>query len=332
MSFRLKSAVILMAFMIVSLFCASDAYSQEQSKKTAKKNSGYIEFNDEAHEDEYDDTYLERKAPEKKSYIYEEVTMQTLSKLYWAVGYLDLENEVHLNNYVKINECDIYLAYSGQEFEWKEVQRATRKFLKENKDQFSLRFQFTQPLQLLDYDFKRRAFKIAPEFSYESVRRFEVFPKDFGDSICQLGVVEEFDGYTRGVIVELSRPFSMEYLQVTKESAEKYIANKAKIFSKFFKEAQTKANLYSIRKAYIVFKVKIFSHRKTMTSSINRPALQLMGALEGYEVYGDQGQKDLMFSRNYISQNDNSKKDESFVAWYEILKRRHNDGGMLKPN
>src|SRR5262245_27980767 len=60
---------------------------------------------------------------------YEEPTVQKFSQLYWAISKLDPTNDTDIDNFLMINECDIYREYAHNEFEWKEIREAGRQFV-----------------------------------------------------------------------------------------------------------------------------------------------------------------------------------------------------------
>ena len=264
----------------------------------------------------------------KKDYIYEELSLASLSHLYWAVSLLDIENNEHVDNFLKINECEIYKNYFGSEFEWKEIREAGREFIRKNKDQFPLRFKIVQPLLLRDYDMKRKAFLIDEEFQIMSVRRFEAYAHDANFKACNDKSIKELVGYSRGIVLELSRPFSMSYVPVKPKDAVAYIQDKEALLKKLPDGAQTEANRYRFRKAYIVFRVKVFAHRKTV--KIQRKTLtQMMAALEGFEIYGDINLKKVLFAKNYLDQQGNVQTSEELAAEYEVLREKSKGDGVL---
>lgn len=274
-------------------------------------------------------SYHENKISKKKEYIYEEMTMETLSHLYWAVSLLDIENDEYIDNFMKINECEIYRNYYGSDFEWKEIRNAGRDFLRKNKDQFPLRFRIVQPLKLVDYDMKRRAFYINPEFQIMSVRRFEAYAIDaFEGKICDDNASKELEGYAKGLVLELSRPFSLTYVPAKPKDASEYIEEKEELLRDLPVVSQNNFNRYRFRTAFLVLKVKIFAHRKSIRNG-RYMLTQMMAALEGFEIYADRDLKKALYIKNYIDNQNEAQTSEELQKEYEILYEKAQGEGVL---
>jgi len=273
-------------------------------------------------------SYRESEKSTKKEYIYEELSMATLAHLYWAVSLLDIENDSHIDDFLKINECEIYMNYFGSEFEWKEIREAGRNFIRNNKDQFPLRFKIVQPLRLREYDMKRKAFLIDEDFQIMSIRRFEAYASDAYNRICNDPYVKEMEGYTRGIVLELSRPFSLTYVPAKSQDALDYIQEKEAILKTLPEKAQNDINRNKFRTAFVVLKVKVFAHRKTIRA--NRFMLtQMMAALEGFEIYSDADLKKAFYIKNYTDNQSEVQTSEELASEYEILREKSKGEGVL---
>tara|TARA_B100001989_G_C24546145_1_gene470916 strand:+ start:1781 stop:2782 length:1002 start_codon:yes stop_codon:yes gene_type:complete len=278
--------------------------------------------------EEYEE-YKENEHKAGKSYIYEDITIASLSHLYWAVNYLDLANDIHIDNFMRINECDIYKSYYGSEFEWIKIRDAARTFIKGNKDFFPMRFRFVQPLELADYDMKRKAFRINPDYEIRAARRFESYAVDLDSLICKQKSFREIEGYTRGIVLELSRPFSLSYVPATPEDARAYIQEKDAIFKGLREGVKYESTRYSLRSAYIVFKVKVFAHRKKIKGSSRFDLTQMMAALEGFEIYQDKDLKKPFYIKSYLSEENEKQTSAELAAEYKILREKAKGAGVL---
>lgn len=241
---------------------------------------------------------------ENSSYTYEIPTVAKFSQLYWALSKFDLKDDQAVDNYMMINECDIYRDYFHNEFEWQNVREASRNFLKNNKSRFPLRFEIMQPLKFGEYDLKKKRFDVLPLYQIKGIRRFEVYAQDSDTPIC--GFNNNIDsrgamvpGYPRGLVVELSRPVLMTAVDVPEEAAKKFIKQKLAVFKTLSLDQQTTNNLYNMRDAFLVMKVKIFSYRKEVAIPDREPAAEVLGILESLEVFADTRKKTLLFSENY---------------------------------
>ena len=264
-------------------------------------------------------------------YIYERPTVKALSHLYWGINLYKTEDDEAVDEFMRINECEIYKNFSSDELEWKEIRDATREFLRENKEDFPTRFEFVMPLQLEDYIEKRGAFQIQKEYQINSLRRFELLATDFATPGCSREHSIQ-RGYPRAIILEFSRPFNLVYVPVEKRQALDYIKSKLDdMKTNYDPRFHSKNLMYKLRKAYLVIKVKIFTYGKDLgVNSIDLPVYQMMGVLEGYEVYEDLNKENLFYSQNYVTNQSKGRLDIKLKAQYEILRKKSLEGkGML---
>lgn len=82
----------------------------------------------------------EKSAAETNTY--ETPTVAKLSRLYWALGKFDNEPDPkqYIDNYLRINECEVYKNFSHNEFDWLNIKDATYDFLRKNKQNFPKHF------------------------------------------------------------------------------------------------------------------------------------------------------------------------------------------------
>ncbi len=275
--------------------------------------------------------FIEGTPQSNRKYFYEKPTMKALSHLYFAINYVDVENDVHIDNYLRINECKLFKKFISSEFQMKEIRDATRKFIIGSRSQFSTRFELKQELDLLDYDMERRAFKIAPTSQIQAIRRFELFTSDSFEKVrCGLRS-KELEGFPFSIILEVSRPFTLTYIPLPVDTALQYIAEKDKLYQKLPEKRRNKTNLYKLRKAYIVFYVKVFAFRKLDVSSAGGfHALQTLSVMEGFEIFGDPGGKNLFYSKSFLDATDPKAVSEKLLKEYAVLKEKlKSDTGML---
>lgn len=273
-------------------------------------------------------SFTEGAPKSKRRYIYEEPSMATFSHMYWALGLLDYENKEHIDNFLRINECDIFKNYFSREFEWEEIRKATVKFLKANKDDFPLRFELVLPIRLKDYDLDKKSFAILEEDQIISSRKFETYANDFGRMYCGHSG-GELEGYPQGIIAEFSRPITILSVPAPQDVAVAYIREKdAELQKRFANEAASKTQIYNSRKAYIVLQFNIFSHRGIIRLGKNE-TLQVMAVLEGIEVYADKNRSQLFFSQSYLRGSVSQQINEKFLREFDILSKKHEGEGVF---
>ncbi|MEZ5918786.1 MAG: DUF4852 domain-containing protein [Alphaproteobacteria bacterium] len=251
---------------------------------------------------------------------YEEGTVAGFSKLYWRLGKFDIENDEDIDNFLMINECDLYRDYFHNEFEWHDIRKAGREHIQKQKKNFPLRFTFMQPINLADYNFKKEGFNIADEYKILGVLRFEMMATDNKSKICDRDY--PIPRYPKGLIVQLSRPFSLDFLPLDQEKAEKFNAEKTEDFMKLSADKQTNDILYDMRKVYLVMNVRLYSYQEDIKTKEGPWLAGFLGILEGYEIYADQARTELLYAESFRRRKRKSRFEEQMKAQYEARKAR----------
>lgn len=258
-------------------------------------------------------------APEKKleeeetgSYIYERPTIEKLSQLYWALGNFDGTDDKSIDNFLMINECDIYRDYISNEFEWSKIRENARAYLAANRRKFPLRFEMSQPIKLGKYNLETESFEIPREFEIKGVRQFEIRAENFFSTVCGFdpeGRGYNIDGYPRALLVEIGRPITLDSLPVKPDTAKRYIDRTSKAIKGAEASRQSEESLAEIRDAYIFMKLKFFNFRGVVKSSeASTDLARVMAILEGIEIYADPKKSLLLYSENYRSKSNPGRK------------------------
>ena len=257
-----------------------------------------------------------------KNVIYEVPKWETLSQLYWALGKFDPIKDIHLDNFLLINECDLYKDYSQNEFEWRGIREAAREFVTSNRQNFPLHFQFVQPIQFAEYDLDNNEFDVYEPNKIDAVRRFEVLSEDIFDDICETSYGRDLEGYPRGLLVELNRPFTLDKVPVDPKVARLFIERKQEDANKAGLPPKNKTDLYESRDAYLVMKMRIFSFKEDLRFREYKLS-KVLGVLEGYEIYGDREREILMISENFRRKKERSSMEiEMKKRYQERLKKQ----------
>ncbi len=289
----------------------------------------------------YKDKYLsqdEGPGAEKKysfvdnstaSYVYEVPTLKTLSHLFWAVNLFDLDDDWAVDEFMRYNECDIYRNFASDEFEWAEIRNATRDFIRENKNDFPTRFEFMIPIKLQDYNKKTQAFEVQKKYQISSIRRFEVYATNFRQKTCTDDTRIQ-DGYPRSLVLEFSRPFSLYDVPMSEKVANSYIKANIEKLKRYDPSARVKSRMYGLRDAYLVLKVKIFTHGKLLGLNVFKiPVVQMLSILEGYEIYEDRYKQKLFYAESYVTNKDKGKLNIKLQDEYDILLERSEGKGIF---
>ena len=152
---------------------------------------------------------------------YVETSYENLSKLYWAIGKLDILNDEHIDNYLMINECDLYRRLRPNDLEWVEVREATREMIKSKMISFPTHFEVMTPIYLDAYDLENEAFPLMPESELVDTVRLD-FARSVYRKVCgHWGVLK---GYPANLIFLFNRPLTLTEIPVKRELAELYLA------------------------------------------------------------------------------------------------------------
>ena len=289
----------------------------------------------------YKDIYLNHhegpgaeKPPPKGSrgeirYIYEKPTQKALSHVYWALGMYDIEDNEAVTEFMRVNECDIYRRFFGDDVEWTGVLNATRDFITENRPDFPTRLAFTLPLKLSDYDVKRKIFGIQDTFKVNALRRFEFRAEGRFKPCTEDHVVER--GYPRSLLLEFSRPFDLTAIPMEEKVAKDYLESRNRFLkARYPPKERTRRLKYFIRDAYLVMNIKIFAHVKFLgLNDYGIPAVQLLGTLEGYEIYADRSKTQILYRQSYVADRRKNKLDTKLQEQYKILREKAAGEGVF---
>jgi hypothetical protein len=265
-------------------------------------------------------------------HTYETPTVATLSKLYWRIGKMDINKPAHINEFLRINECDIYQDYIHNEFEWKKIYASAKSYLKSNSDTFPLRFQAIQPLRLGEYNFEEKAFEIVEDYSVDGIRKLEVLANNFYSDICNLTYRNHIPDYPKGLVVELSRPINLQSIPMEPDKAENFIQQGLIDFRKYKKKMQTHENLHENRQAFLVLKMKAFSYQGETSTRDGYKLANVLAVLEGVEIYADEELKDLLYEESYRKKRKRSEEEMALKKRYEerIKKRKEEQARKKK--
>lgn len=253
----------------------------------------------------------------KKDHIYEKPTMDELSRLYWLLGALDINNNTHIDNYLLINECQIYKEFRNNEFEWKNIRESTREHIKGAAAGFARRLEFLQPLYLGEYNIEKEYFAIVPEYVKPTSRRLEVLTKAHLASTC--GETGEIEGYPKGLLVELTRPYGIDKIPVPRDKAQTYINEKLEEFNKLMDHQKTQKRLLESRDAYIWMQIRVFGYKGPERIDDGYRLNAVFAVLEGVEVYSDRDRRDLLYKEIFDFYKEPSEFEQKLREQYQAM-------------
>lgn len=290
----------------------------------------------------YDDNFTgydqgpgaEKSEEEKKyryEYIYEDPTNQSLSHLYFGIGLYKTDNDWAINEFLKLNECDLYNKYSSDTLEWKNVVDATKSYIEANKKDFPTRFEFPVPILLDGYDQKTKTFTVRDGYTIESLRRFELYSSNYKDDTC-LENARLGSSLPRAVVLEYSRPFTLSKVPMSPQKASDFIKERLKEAKSTYVNL-TEEKTAQFKDVYLFMNVKVFTHGKILgLSQRDVMTVQLMGILEGYAIYEDIDKRNLIYEHVFISNRrpeGGGRVNVALKDQYEILREKSKGAGIL---
>ena len=250
----------------------------------------------------------------EKKYYYEQTTRQKFSRLFWALDFLDINNDEDIDNYLMFNECEIYKSEFFNELEWKDIRESARVFLKENKDTFPIRFEVIQPLFLGEYDVNTKKFEVLDKYKIRPTTRLEIMATDHDVAPClesNSSKTPRVPRYPPGILAEFNLPLEATQIPVDPAVAELYIKEKADPLRQ--KSAQnnkdmTQNALFNARDAYIFIRVKFFAAKGIVRQRGEGERANILTILEGVEVYADRDKKMLLWKKDFRKKRSGASK------------------------
>lgn len=235
---------------------------------------------------------------EKKEIEYQEPSLSNLSKTYWRLMKFDSDDDSAIDNYMKINECELYNEFYHNEFEWSGIRESGRKLLNENKKDFPVHYRFVQPLALGEYSFDRQGFNIADEYKINGLKKFEVASNELYREVC--GDKRAIPGYPSALVIELTRPFIFDFVEYEEQRAKSLIKNKMKSYENLLQHQKSRENYLKSREIYLVSNIKMFAYKpKDVRSQHGYYTAKFLSILESIEVYSDKELTQLMYKKDF---------------------------------
>ena len=80
--------------------------------------------------------------------------------------------------------------------------------------------------------------------------------------------------------------------------------------------------MYSLRDAYVVMKIRVFSYKGTEQIHNGRQRATVYAMLEGYEIYADSEHEQLLYFENFIRKSEEKPFDVRLKEQFDKLKER----------
>jgi hypothetical protein len=224
---------------------------------------------------------------------YVDLSVQNISKLYWKIGILPLTNDLAIDNFLLINECDIYTKFYNDDFEWPRVREAGRKMIEANKDVFPTQFKMMVPVDLGRYDMKRKGFPLINGTAYRNMRRVEIGDNAYSSRICGVGGFIKF--YPKNIMMILNKPFVYDFVSVDEHIAQAFIVRRK--YETFEGPRHIQRNFE--RPAFARIRITLKEYQGEANNQDREPLAIMVGKIDGVDIFEDQGEKRLLSSVDF---------------------------------
>ena len=174
------------------------------------------------------------------------------------------------------------------------------------------------------YDLETESFEVRDEFKLKNIQRVEMAAQDKKQSICGISGRRAVPGYPKSMVLELNRAINLVSLPVVPEKAESYIQEKSKRIPQNDRFLTEETKL-SVRDAYIVMNVKIYSYQGEAKLGRGKIAPIGLASLDSIEVYGDRELTNLLYFEDFKRKKAPSAKEEEMRKRYQERLRKHRE-------
>lgn len=217
-----------------------------------------------------------------------------ISRLYWKKNALELSNNEAIDNFLRINECDIYKKFYTDDFEWLRVREAARELIKESKETFGHKFKIIVPIDLGRYDQLRKGFPLINKTAFKDLRRVEIGGNSYSEEICgKDGVIEH---YPRNLILILNKPFTFDFIRLDEHIAQSYIVRQK--YQQTIRPRELQNKSYD-RLAYARIRITFSEYQGITKGRDNMPLGIMFGKLDGIDIFEDPVEKRMLSSFDY---------------------------------
>lgn len=232
------------------------------------------------------------KDEHKDAYV--QPTLENISRLYWKKNALDIENNTAIDNFLLINECDIYEKFYNDDFEWIRVREAARDLIKEGREKFSHKFKVVVPVDLGRYDETRKGFPLINKTAFNGLRRVEIGGNATRENICgNDGVIEN---YPRNLILILNKPFTFDFIALDEHVAQALIVRHK--YQEIDRPRELQNKEFN-RLAYARMRITFSEFQGEAKGRDNAQLGVMFGKLDGIDIFEDPLEKRLLASFAY---------------------------------
>lgn len=147
---------------------------------------------------------------------YVDVTVANVMKAMLRAGALDGSEAAVRDDYLIVNECQLYSANYRDEFQLQRLREATGKLIDQQRASWPNGFLFVSPLQLDRYDFERGQFMLAKASALTNVNSFQLLTPT-RDATCDQRRPTRFPDYAT---IRIDQPVTLAGIPLERAAAE----------------------------------------------------------------------------------------------------------------
>lgn len=252
-------------------------------------------------EDQYSDTQWYTVDDEYKT-----PTIENLSRMYWAIGQLQLDNPKHIDNFIQINDCEVYKDFYNNDIEWERIRTMMGDYIESNRAVFPVRFEVIRTMGLGRYDLDTGYFDVEEESFKDGIRRIEFVQNSNYKKTCV--DANEIEGYPKNIVLILNQPLVLPKISVPRDLAEQFI----KMSQEMYGDMATDLRVRNYdRQVFPRLKVRILRHKETIRLTGGGGLRSVVFAqLEGVEIYADQELNILLYKQDFRRYKDRNNADD----------------------
>jgi hypothetical protein len=235
---------------------------------------------------------------------YKNPTLDNLARLYWQLNVFDPNDDIALDNFMRITECGIFTSYSKDEFEWVQIRNAVRKKLLDPHDLIDNRFKFVMPIYLGNYDRERGGFELIKNSGFPNLKRIEFVSPYQRKEVCN--TVINVPDYERNVLLILDEPLDYTFVEMDDHVAQAFILRKQYESEKV--DEKLRLRRYE-RQAFIRLRMRLHEYHGSIKGrTLDGNLAIIYGTLDGIDIFDDREQTLMLASYSREELNEMARK------------------------
>ena len=230
--------------------------------------------------------------PDGADSAYLDPTFENLSKLYWAIGMLDMADNEAVDDFTMIHECEMYLKYYHDDLEWRKIREAMRQKLGSELSRYPRKYEVVMPISVGQYDPEKQEFDINEGSALNEVVRLDVFYNDLRE-VC--GIRSSLDKYPINLLLLFDQPLSISKIPVSQTMARAYLDETKEQFANLSLRGQ-----YSNYKriAYVDLKFTVLQYKDTVAIDTGTRAA-VFTRVNRYDIYANEDDVTPLYSKDF---------------------------------